>query len=481
MIGAGLGLAAAGVGRPLRGQSRDIDVLVIGAGLAGLNAALLLEDAGFSVQVLEGADRIGGRLLTADDREVPGAPEMGGSGIGAHYARIIDAARRFGVATSPARPRTEPVEGQFIYLVRDQEILPEAWPEHALNPFRGQTLGAIPLHAFQFSLYGDNPLPKGDLEAWQSGSYRDHDIAVHAHLEKLGAPPDVIPLLAGTNMSYGTNTFDLSMLMGYQSGNLIASLYGDDGPFRGQPAMAIAGGNQRLPEAMASGLNREVVLETHVSGLRSNPDGVEAVTADGKRYRAQYCICTLPFSALRLLKLDPPIVGEQRRAMLGLGYTPVFQAHFVPTRRYWEDDELPPSMWTDRASGRFMALRNNTADPEEVTSCLSFVNGEMALALDRLSPEAAVNRILSELAEIRPATKGALRLVKVWSWQRTPFAGGAYAYWKPGQISDYSAKMREPAGRIHFAGEHTAVLNRGMEGAMESGERAAFELFDRLG
>lgn len=480
LAGAGIGLASS-LARPLLGQGSNVDVVVIGAGLAGINAALLLEDAGFSVRVLEGSNRIGGRLLTADDRDVPGAPEMGGSGIGAHYARIIDAARRFGVATGPARPRTEPVEGQFLYAVRNQRIRPESWPEHELNPFRGEPLGQVPLHVFQFSIYGNNPLPKGDLEAWQSGNYRKFDVSVHSHIEKLGAPPEAIPLLAGTNMSYGSNTFDLSMLMGYQSGNLISSLYGDDGPFRGQPSMAIAGGNQRLPEAMAAGLRSEILLGEEVTGIRSTDDGIEAVTAEGTSHRAKYCICTLPFSALRLIKLDPPVVGQQRQAMLQLGYTPVFQAHFVPLRRYWEDDELPPSMWTDRAPGRFMALRNNVGDPEEVTSCLSFVNGEMAQHLDRLTPQAAVDRILSDLATLRPATKGALKHVKTWSWQRTPFAGGAYAYWKPGQISDYSAAMRRPLGRIHFAGEHTAVLNRGMEGAMESGERAAFEIFDRLG
>jgi monoamine oxidase len=52
--------------------------------------------------------------------------------------------------------------------------------------------------------------------------------------------------------------------------------------------------------------------------------------------------------------------------------------------------------------------------------------------------------------------------------------------WQPGQITEFGAEVATPHGRIHFCGEHTAIANRGMEGAMESGERAAFELFEVL-
>ena len=152
----------------------------------------------------------------------------------------------------------------------------------------------------------------------------------------------------------------------------------------------------------------------------------------------------------------------------------------MPTRKYWEMDGLPPSMWTDRSPGRFMALKNDPGRPTEVTSCLAFVNGEAALMLDRLTPEDATATVLADLARMRPSTKGALKPVKVWSWIRNPFAGGAYAYWHPGQITRLAGGMAKPWHRVHLAGEHTAVIDRGMEGAMESGERAALEVMARL-
>jgi len=461
-------------------KSRKPDVLVLGAGLAGLNAAMNLEDAGYKVRVLEGSNRIGGRLYTADDSEVPGHPEMGGSGIGSAYSRILYAAKRFDVELENSRPRTEPRKGEVMYHVRGEGIRVEDWAEHSLNPFVDQARKKASLSGMQFSIYGDNPLPRGDLQAWQNGQWGDHDISVYEYLSKLGMSRQAIELAAGTNMSYGTNPHDLSMMMGYQSGNLIKSLYRGEGAFEFQSYAAV-GGNQRIPEAIANGLRSEIVMEQHIRAIHSTTNGVSVVTKDGRKFDAQYCICTLPFSALRHVAIDPYLEGKQAQAVDQLGYTPVFQVHFLPTREFWREDKLPPSMWTDQSPGRFMALKNDPNKPDKVTSYISFVNEEMALYLDKMTHQQAIKTILDDLARMRPSTKGALKPLKVWSWNRDPFAGGAYAYWKPGQITSFSKEMRQPWERIHFAGEHTAVLARGMEGAMESGERAAFEVMDRLG
>ncbi len=451
------------------------DVIVIGAGLSGLNAALILEELGAKVTVLEGTDRIGGRLFTAKDKDIPGAPEMGGSGIGAGYARLIDAANKYSVKLVPQRLRTEPRPGELMFHLYGQGIKLEDWATHPRNPFSAAEK-KIPAHLYQFTYYSkDNPLP--DIESWQDPKYAQWDISSHEFLRRKGVTDEAIRLGVGTNLSYGYSEYDMSVLMHFQIdrvGQMNASL-GD-----GSGAKAGEGGNQRIPEAMARGVKSEIQMKTHVISIREDKDSIEVEARDGRTWKAKYVLCALPFSALRLVRIEPGLTGLQAEGLAGLDYTPVFQVHFQPTKKYWEMDGLPPSMWTDRAPGRFMALKNNPSDPAEVTTCLSFINGAMAKFMDRLAPEDAVAFILRELAAMRPSTKGALKHVKTWSWNRNVFAGGAYAYWQPGQITRFAKELGKPRGRMHFAGEHTAVTNRGMEGAMESGERAALEIAEKL-
>jgi monoamine oxidase len=83
---------------------------------------------------------------------------------------------------------------------------------------------------------------------------------------------------------------------------------------------------------------------------------------------------------------------------------------------------------------------------------------------------------VSSIENLRPAAKGKLDVAGYKSWNRDPFSAGDWAVFGPGQVSRFAGAMAAPHGRIHFCGEHTALANRGMEAAMESGERAAIEV-----
>ena len=151
--------------------------------------------------------------------------------------------------------------------------------------------------------------------------------------------------------------------------------------------------------------------------------------------------------------------------------------HFAIDRPFWESDGLPPSFWSDGPLERFNALAYG-ADGE-ITSFMHYSNGDSATRYDRMPPSDAARFVLAELERVRPAARGALRIVTAHSWQQTPFAGGAYASWTPGQIPRLVRPMRQPHGRMHLCGEHTSQLARGMEGALESGERVALEILER--
>jgi monoamine oxidase len=229
---------------------------------------------------------------------------------------------------------------------------------------------------------------------------------------------------------------------------------------------------------MAHAVKGGIRYGTRARVVRADTGGVEVLT-DGGSVRARAAIVAVPTSALRLMRVEPALPKAQQAGIDMLPYNRVFQLHMLPTRRFWEDDGLPTAMWTDTMAGRLIGLRYG-ADADEVTSFVAFVSGFAAERLDRMSPEMATAAVLADIETLRPAAKGALRPIKIVSWGRDEFAGGAYACWAPGQIRDFANVLRKPMGRVVFAGEHTAEIARGMEGAMESGERAAFEVLELI-
>ena len=453
-------------------KSFDADVIIIGAGLSGLNAALTLENIGYKVMVVEATNRFGGRVHTAKESDVPGHPELGANGIGGGYARLLDAAQKYGVSIGPMRPRTEPRKGEILYAVNNNLILPKDWSTHAANPMPEGFRNGSPTSP-AWSVYStSNPLPKNDLMAWQNPEYAQWDKSVYTILKEKGFSDEAIKLAVSTNSSYGADAKTISVLMYFQILNFITQQSGSSG--KGGAAI---GGNQRIPEAMAGAFKQDILLESPVKSIASEADGATVTLKSEKKLRAPYVICTLPASALRNIKMSPFPEGKQGQAFQNLAYTPCAQIHFVPTKKYWEEDGLPPSMWCDNLAGRFMALIN---DPDKVTSCVAYLNSNVALSVDKMKREDAIAAVIKTLEDMRPSLKGTLKYVHYWTWINNPYAGGAYAYWKPGEITSFSGEIAKPNGRIHFAGEHTAVLARGMEGAMESGERAALEIMNLL-
>ena len=470
LAGAAASVAALKVVPAFGQAARDPDVIVIGAGLSGLYAAGLLEAEGARVTVLEGRKRVGGRIFTLDD--VPGHPEAGGNGIGAGYARVLDAAKSAGVKTIPVRQRTESTQANTLINLGGTNIQLSEWKDSPFNPFPPDLRAKLPWE-YQVGFYlKANPI--GETDSWLDPKFARWDISLYDFLKSQGQSEAATDLALSTAMLYGTNPYDYSLLAMFHTLS-----WGAKQLSFGREAYAIAGGNQRLPEAMAGKLKKEPELGNTLYGIRTTPKGVEVVTSDGKVHRARFAIVTVPFTALRSVRFDPVLPPLQAEAIDLLGYATGFQTHFVAKRPFWLEDKLPANMWTDGPAGRFAALHYDE-DPNKITTFLSFVNGAQGERLDRMEPGRATQEIIEFLARVRPSTKGALEPVKVVSWQRDPFAGGIYSAWKPGQITRYASVIAKPHGSVHFAGEHTAMLNRGMEGAMESGERAALEVLERL-
>jgi monoamine oxidase len=446
------------------GTGKRLDAIVLGAGVAGLNTAWLLEQQGLKVLVLEARQRVGGRVFTLFDQ--PGYPEMGFNSMAAGYGRGIDAAQRAGVELVDVAPRFRAVRQELV--LGGQVLTRDEWAKSPANPFPADRKMLMPWEIVGKTVSEANPLK--DWSTWLDPASAALDISLNAFLKARGLSEVAIQFANDTSPYYGTSSHDVSALMLEYSDGWVKSQFA-----AGPQSFAVKGGNQKLPEAMAKLLNGDLLTGKEVVGISSESDGATVVCRDGTRYRAKRIICSLPFSTLRNVRIEPRLDGPQAEAVATLPYQPLSTAFLAVKSPFWESDKLSPSMWTDGPLGTVIAQKFGRTD-DEITGLTVQARGNLARYWDRLGKDATLALIVQTLEAIRPASKGQVTATALCSWAGEPFSGGDWAYFAPGQISGFVSRMAEPAGRIHFCGEHTTTSSRGLEGALESSERVALEV-----
>ncbi|MBU3672414.1 MAG: FAD-dependent oxidoreductase [Sinobacteraceae bacterium] len=451
------------------------DVIVIGAGLSGLETALTLEENGLRVTVLEGRRRIGGRLYSLF--ELPGQPEVGGNTVSRAYGRVLAAAARHGVEFLNVAPRYAAYPDRQELFIGGEHISAERWPDHPRNPFTGAAR-ALPPSAWGRTLLRRHR-PFKDVENWHDDKHVAFDVSVHEFLRAQGATDAQIALGYETNMPYGTDSaHDVSILQlafvdHWQTINQRNTNAADT--FTG----VVRGGNQNLPIAMAGRLRGDLLQGKAVTAIELAERSVEVHCGDGSRHRAKALVCSMPFPVLRHVAIDPLPPPAQRRAIHLLGAKPITQFHLLPKRAFWEDDGLSPAMWSDGISGSILANRD-LENPARVTTLTVWCSAGTARYLDRFPVAEAGRMVIADIERLRPAARGALQVAAAHSWERDPFAGGTWAIFGPGQVNEFVRNMSSPHGRLFFCGEHTAIASRGMEAALESAERASLEVLAAL-
>ncbi|MCL4721166.1 MAG: FAD-dependent oxidoreductase [Gammaproteobacteria bacterium] len=446
--------ALSGCGR----VARDARVIIIGAGLSGLNAALLLEEQGVDVLVLEGSPRIGGRVHTLD--QVPGRPEAGGTEIGAGYGRVRDMAARVSGGLKLQR-WMDTVELPLVMHVDGETLTVEDWARSGNNRLVGDERGLIP--AALSNRYAARPSPLPDLDSWLDPALATFDIPYGDHLRSLGASEAALRILSREIPSGDVNTMSaLWQLRTERAYSVMGRIPDLD---------RIAAGSSRLPEGMAAQLKREIRLNTHITGIESTADGVELIDEAGRKYRADHVICTVPLTLLRRMRIAPELPPLQAAAVRESPYGPMTSVYFSVKSRYWEDDGLPAGIWSNQGFNQILPFVTAQGD------YLWMIIKDAAFAT--LGDEEIMQRTQADLARIRPSTVGRVEATAVVNWSSYPWLLGHSFYAAPGQISRFGTQFALPHGRIHFAGEHTSATLMGMEGAMESGERAALEVLAR--
>ena len=333
----GIGAAAAVLAGCARRPTTDSDVIVIGAGLSGLQTARLLESEGLTVTVLESRNRVGGRILSY--RHIPGSPEAGGTSFGAGYARLMQVVQELGVGLVNLDAMVEFFRVRTLVL--NGEIIPtEEWPAHELNPLPEQARQFPPWAYLGFKMFTNNPYPT--TPDWVSPEFAHLDVSLREYLTGQGETDAVVDLCYNNNPGWGNNADEVSAALVLFAMRFAAAQEGFTGPDGGSAYTAV-NGNQSIPEAMAASLNSEVLLERRVTAISDTGSRVEVHCEDGSRHHAGRVISSLPCSLLRHLDLEPALDGMQAEAVRNVDSQILNQLHMVAKRPFWEDDGLSVS------------------------------------------------------------------------------------------------------------------------------------------
>jgi monoamine oxidase len=466
--GALIGAPDAASARTGRSSVGRVDVVVVGAGLAGLSAASDLVRAGRSVVVLEARDRVGGRTL---NRSVGGGEvvEVGGQWVGPGQDRILVRAKELGIRTFKTYTKGAQVFDYGGEQTHFTGLIPPL-PEPDASDF-AQLLGKVV--SLESTVPRSRPWTATGAQSLDSQTVETFKLA---NSSTRGAR---FLLDLAVKAVFAAEPRDMSLLHALfylHSGNGFINLTSTAG---GAQDSRFVGGSQLVSSGIAKQLGARVVLSAPVRQISQDSRGV-TVRSDAGSWRTRRAIVAMAPALAARIEYSPPLPalrdGLTQRVPQGsaIKYEAVYRLPF------WRSDGLSGYSNSDRAPIHF--TYDNSPPGGLPGVLLGFVVGEDARRFGALPAASRRRAVLGAFVRLFGSRAARPRELIEQNWSQDPWTRGCYAgYMAPGVWSDFGSALRVPVGRLHWAGTETSEVFAGyMDGAVRSGERAAAEVARRL-
>lgn len=481
----------------LAGDPGGAKVLILGAGLAGMTAALELRAAGYEVQVLEYLDRAGGRCWTL--RGGDSYTELGGAVQKVDFAEgnyfnpgpwripynhhaVLDYCRRLGVELEPFIQknhnaylhRSDGFDGQpqrFREIASDfrghvAELLAKATNQGALDEAVTEADRATLIEALRDfgALNDDLAYVKGET----TSDYRGFDRWPGGGRDAEGVPSDPIALADLLRSDLWRWLSDAETIHHQQT------IF--------QPV----GGMDRIAQAFAREVGDLITFNARVVSMRQDGDEVVVRWVDATdpgaetEARADWCLCTIPFSILG--QIDHNLPAGKAQAVDGMYYDGAVKFGLEFDRRFWEEDEaiFGGITYTDLPIELISYPSTGYLKPGPAVLLGGYCWGAAAYQFNAMPPAERLKWAVEYGARIHPQyTETYVGGVAV-AWHRVPWVLGCYGIWRD-RDRDYEAAVTLGEGeRIALAGEHLSYLPGWQEGAILSALDAIRQLHARV-
>jgi monoamine oxidase len=449
-------------------DASGVDVIIVGAGVAGLTAARALARTGFSVAVLEARERVGGRTLT---RSLGGeVVDLGGQWVGPSQRHVLRLADELGLKRFPQHHH-----GAKVLDVRGK-----------LRTYRGQVpslplLSLLDLQRILWKLDGlakrvprerPDAAPRAaewdalTLEEWKQrhvptwGARAMVDIAAHS---LFAAEPSEVSFLY--------------FLFCIHSSNGLMPLLTIEG---GAQAERFTGGAQALSLRLADELGASVHLSTPVRAVLQHEDGVTVTAGNGRVWRARYAVVAVPPALAERIDFGATLPAGRRRVHAGMPMGSVIKVVATYERPFWREAGFSGEAVSDTGPVR-LCMDDCGADGRH-PALVGFFLGETARAWTGRPAGERQRVALESFARFFGPQALKPTAVADLDWIAEPWSQGGYVgLLRPGTLTAIGDALRAPFGRVHWAGTETALEGWGyIDGAVESGKRAATELSARL-
>ena len=446
----------------------DVDVVVVGGGLAGLSGARKLVGAGRTVAVLEARDRVGGRTLGGFLRNGV-AVELGGQWVGPTQDVVLELIEELGLETFSTFDKGEALtvfDGNVVRYADESFGLPlESAAEVGRLWEQLEILASTVTIDAPWQTDGARDLDRQTLDAWLAASTED---TIARRFFRL-----LVPAL------FSAESPELSLLhflFYVRSGTSLETLVATTG---GAQETRVLGGTHRISERIAAELGDVVRLGAVVRTIRQHETGV-VVEFEGGAVTAERVIVALPPTLAGRVRYAPalPALRDGLTQQMPAGSVIKFQVGYETP--FWRDEGL--SGFVLSLDDAFSVVLDNSPSDAACGVLVGFLEGAHARAASQMTSAERRHHVVAALVKYFGQKAADPFDVVEQDWTEEEFTRGCYGgRLGAGVWTQYGPALAEPVGRIHWAGAETSTTWNGyMDGAIRSGRRAADEILDEL-